>query len=195
MTRTKYLSGLAALAVFVAAPSASSAAWRGGGGGGGPRMIGVGAPPAMAAPSFRGGPHLAGAPSASFAAVGPRAVAAPAQFGTTSWNGGAALTGGWRGDRDLHHRRFFPGAFAVGAALGAYGAYAGSGYYDYGPVYYDNTYYDTYDDNGYYDDGGTVAVGPVQPGAGANWCAQTYRSYDPASGTYLGLDGYRHPCP
>ena len=25
-------------------------------------------------------------------------------------------------------------------------------------------------------------------------CAQRYRSYDPASGTYLGYDGNRHPC-
>jgi hypothetical protein len=24
---------------------------------------------------------------------------------------------------------------------------------------------------------------------------QTYQSYDPASGTYLGYDGLRHPCP
>ncbi|MGH6739994.1 MAG: BA14K family protein, partial [Bradyrhizobium sp.] len=24
---------------------------------------------------------------------------------------------------------------------------------------------------------------------------QRYRSYDPASGTYLGYDGLRHPCP
>ncbi|MGA7941219.1 MAG: BA14K family protein, partial [Bradyrhizobium sp.] len=24
--------------------------------------------------------------------------------------------------------------------------------------------------------------------------AQRYRSYDPASGTYLGYDGLRHPC-
>jgi hypothetical protein len=24
---------------------------------------------------------------------------------------------------------------------------------------------------------------------------QTYRSYDPRSGTYMGNDGYRHPCP
>ena len=27
------------------------------------------------------------------------------------------------------------------------------------------------------------------------YCEQTYRSYDPASGTYLGYDGLRHPCP
>jgi hypothetical protein len=25
-------------------------------------------------------------------------------------------------------------------------------------------------------------------------CAQRYRSYDPASGTFLGRDGRRHPC-
>jgi BA14K-like protein len=25
-------------------------------------------------------------------------------------------------------------------------------------------------------------------------CAQRYRSYDPASGTFLGYDGRRHPC-
>jgi len=27
------------------------------------------------------------------------------------------------------------------------------------------------------------------------YCAQRYRSYDPRTGTYLGYDGYRHPCP
>ncbi|OYZ89406.1 MAG: hypothetical protein B7Y01_03855 [Xanthobacter sp. 17-67-6] len=31
-----------------------------------------------------------------------------------------------------------------------------------------------------------------------NWiayCSSKYRSFDPASGTYLGYDGLRHPCP
>jgi hypothetical protein len=28
----------------------------------------------------------------------------------------------------------------------------------------------------------------------AGYCQQRYRSYDPASGTYLGYDGLRHPC-
>lgn len=31
-----------------------------------------------------------------------------------------------------------------------------------------------------------------------NWityCSSKYRSFDPASGTYLGYDGVRHPCP
>lgn len=27
------------------------------------------------------------------------------------------------------------------------------------------------------------------------WCAQRFRSYDPISNTYLGYDGFRHPCP
>ena len=32
-------------------------------------------------------------------------------------------------------------------------------------------------------------------GGGDAYCVRTYRSYDPASGTYLGYDGLRHPCP
>jgi hypothetical protein len=28
-----------------------------------------------------------------------------------------------------------------------------------------------------------------------SYCMQRYRSYDPSSGTYLGNDGQRHPCP
>jgi hypothetical protein len=27
------------------------------------------------------------------------------------------------------------------------------------------------------------------------YCMQRFRSYDPQSGTYLGFDGLRHPCP
>jgi hypothetical protein len=35
---------------------------------------------------------------------------------------------------------------------------------------------------------------PVDPDAVA-YCARRFKSYDPASGTYLGYDGIRHPCP
>ncbi|WP_262297284.1 BA14K family protein [Microvirga sesbaniae] len=35
----------------------------------------------------------------------------------------------------------------------------------------------------------------VAPGGGSAYCAQRFKSYDPASGTYLGYDGLRHPCP
>jgi hypothetical protein len=62
----------------------------------------------------------------------------------------------------------------------------------YGGSYYDPYYYDdyAYDD---YDDGGPGYV--VSGGADPAYCVQRYKSYDPASGTYLGYDGLRHPCP
>jgi hypothetical protein len=53
---------------------------------------------------------------------------------------------------------------------------------------------------------GNPYTGGYQPGAGdlvnsyameeqdSSYCARRYRSYDPASGTYLGYDGRRHPC-
>jgi hypothetical protein len=69
--------------------------------------------------------------------------------------------------------------FAAGALLG--GALASRPYYGYGPGYYDG-------DPGYY-----AAV----PGGDRDdvYCSQRFKSYDPASGTYLGYDGLRHPCP
>jgi hypothetical protein len=81
------------------------------------------------------------------------------------------------------------------------GAIASQGYY--GDGYYGNSYYGNsygyapgYYDDQYYDEGAVaVAPGPVGGGDDGAYCAQTYRSYDPASGTYLGYDGLRHPCP
>lgn len=93
-------------------------------------------------------------------------VAAPAQ---ARWHG---HHGGW------HHHRGGWGAgiagFAAGAILGS--ALAPRPYYYYGEPAY--AYQPGYDDNS--------AVG---------YCEQRFRSYDPASGTYLGYDGHRHPCP
>ena len=43
-----------------------------------------------------------------------------------------------------------------------------------------------------YDAGGALVA---NDGDFVAYCQQTYRSYDPASGTYLGYDGLRHPCP
>jgi hypothetical protein len=52
---------------------------------------------------------------------------------------------------------------------------------------------------------GGLAAGAVIGGAIANsraqalesdaYCSQRFKSYDPRSGTYLGYDGQRHPCP
>jgi hypothetical protein len=75
------------------------------------------------------------------------------------------------------------GGFAAGAIIGgALGAASGP-YYGYGPDYYGYGY----------------APGPVviEGGGGSAeaYCEQRFRSYDPSSGTYLGYDGLRHPCP
>jgi hypothetical protein len=77
----------------------------------------------------------------------------------------------WRGHHHHHrHHGGGGGAFAglaAGAILG--GVLAAQRPY-YGPGY------------AYRDD----AVG---------YCLSRFKSYDPASGTYLGYDGLRHPCP
>jgi hypothetical protein len=197
MVSTRFLSGAAALVLGLALtmPGASFGAGFGGhgGGGGGVRM---GGGPAMGAVGMRGGggPAFAGggpaysgarvvgaSPMNSFAAVRTGQVVNPGVVGAPRWNGGRATwNGNWNGGWHHPHRPFVP--IIVG---GGYGYYGPDYYYDYGPDY-------SYYDDGTYDDGTAVAV---VPGADANWCAQTYRTYDPASGTYLGYDGQRHPCP
>ncbi len=42
--------------------------------------------------------------------------------------------------------------------------------------------------------GGAIAAGSAA-NSNASYCAQRYRSYDPASGTYLSTDGNRYACP
>jgi hypothetical protein len=49
---------------------------------------------------------------------------------------------------------------------------------------------------GYYGyDPGYGDVAPYAGGSQVGYCQQRFRSYDPSSGTYLGFDGLRHPCP
>ena len=74
---------------------------------------------------------------------------------------------------------------AAGALLGGAIA-AGSNPYYYGPGYYGGP--------AYYPAPGPVVVEPGGDDAIA-YCMQRFKSFDPASGTYLGYDGYRHPCP
>lgn len=174
MINLKVLSTAAAIALVlpIAVPS-ESFAQHFKGGKGGVAVGGGGAPAAR----FSGG----GAPMARFSGGGSA---------VTRYSGGYG--GGWNGG--YRHRRggggFFPGAVA-GAVIG--GALASESYAYYGgPGYYAPGYYD----DGYYDDGAVVAVAPAPVGDDAvGYCMQTYQSYDPASGTYLGYDGLRHPCP
>lgn len=52
--------------------------------------------------------------------------------------------------------------------------------------YYDRSY-------GYYPR--TTYYGAYGGGDAVEYCSRRFRSYDPSSGTYLGYDGRRHPCP
>jgi len=100
--------------------------------------------------------------------LGPR----PLRYGNTS---------GWYYDnrddpRDVPTNGFFPGNFTSdppSAWLGAAGVIAGNSYRS--PLPYPSQ----------------VVIGPSSYRAD---CARRYRSYDPASGTYVGKDGLRHRC-
>jgi hypothetical protein len=89
-------------------------------------------------------------------------------------------TTGWYFDgrddhRDMPSNGYFPGNFTADpptAWLGAAGAFAGNS--ERSPLPYPSQV--------------VFGVAPLQP-----FCAR-YRSYDPASRTYVGKDGLRHPC-
>jgi hypothetical protein len=84
-----------------------------------------------------------------------------------------------------HHGGWGWGGAAAGFATGALigGALASRPYYGYAPYGY-------YDEPVVVDDGYAAA-----PGGSDQYCAQRYRSYDPRTGTFMGYDGVRHPCP
>ena len=124
---------------------------------------------------------------------GVRPGGAGVRQGGGNFHGGGAhgprfSGGGYRGG-DYHRGgggAFIPGIVAgavIGGAIASQGGYGGPGYYAQG----------YYDDQGY--DDGAVAVAPGPGGDdGTAYCMQTYRSYDPQSGTYMGYDGVRNPC-
>jgi hypothetical protein len=147
------------------------------GGGGAPRIGGGGAPHIGGG----GGPRMGGgAPAMGGGAPGPR------------FSGGGGGGGVYRGGGGYHRGGGGGGGFIPGAVAGALvgGAIASQGYYG-GPGYYAPGYYD---DQAYDDSAAVVAV-PEGGDDSVAYCIQRFRSYDPGSGTYLGNDGYRHPCP
>ena len=104
-------------------------------------------------------------------------LAAPASPGT----GGLALTRAVEtySTIQVRHRA---GAAVAGAIAGGIigGIIASQGGFGYPPAY-PYPYYQPY---------------PAYPGNPAiAYCTNRFRSYDPYSMTYLGYDGYRHPCP
>ena len=191
MISPKVTSTAAALALVlsVAAPTAGLAEYKTNNAGG-VRGNGGYRPPPIGSVA-RPGAAVAAAPAVG----GYRAAAPMAQPG----GGGGVYRGGYSGgynrgyrDRD-HDRDRDRGGFVAGAVAGAiiggavasqgYGYYGGPGVY-YAPSYSSDSYYD----------GPAVAPAPGGDDAVA-YCMQTYPSYDPQSGTYLGNDGYQHPCP
>ena len=134
--------------------------------------------------------------------------------GGGGWRGGG---GGWRGRGGWGGGGWRGGGWGWGVGAGIVGGAIIGGalaapYYGYGPYYpaypapypYYGPVYDAPPPGAYgpppaYEDGpppGAGAYGPPPGGGGdAGYCAQRYRSYDPQSGTYMGNDGTRHPCP
>ena|SRR5664279_77409 len=120
--------------------------------------------------------------AAIVASVATPALSAPVPSGTVSLKSLVAsdvTDVRWRGRRGYGGAGIGAG-IATGLLLG--GMMAASPYYYGGGPYYEEPYY-----------------GPVyQPGYGGSpndaYCFSRYRSYDPASGTYMGYDGRRHAC-
>ncbi len=119
----------------------------------------------------------------SLAVASAPAVAAPMMPGAASQQAPAAVQqvqwrhhgyhgGGWHGHRGWGHGGYHRhGGYGWGPAIGGLAA---------GAII-----------------GGAIANSQAQAGAADAdaYCSQRFRSYDPASGTYLGYDGQRHPCP
>jgi hypothetical protein len=186
---SKKLASIGAALILAAAASSTpaQAQHRGGAGVGGAHFGGAhigGAP--MGGAHF-GAARIGGAPmgigrigGAPFGAarigapIGARITAAP--FGGQFYRG--TVGPGRYGYYGFQHRGYWPylGLGAAAAALVSAWPYA----YDYG-----------YDDYGYE---APAYVAPAYDNDVA-YCMQRFRSYDPASRTYLGYDGYRHPCP
>jgi hypothetical protein len=182
MINLKVLGTAAAIALVLplvaSGISAVHAQDRGGGGragGGGGAAIGGGGAAIGGDRGFR-----AGVPA--MAPSGDRSFRTGAVAGAGVVGGGPVAGGVYQGGGRHHHRHrhggFWPG-FAIGAGIGSAYGYYGSPYYYDDPYYYDET---------------VVAAAPVGDDAVA-YCMRRYKSYDPASGTYLGYDGQRHPCP
>jgi hypothetical protein len=99
-------------------------------------------------------------------------------FGQRRFGGGYGYHRGWRGGRGAAIGAGVAG-LAAGALIGGALASQAAPAYGYGYPAYDYP----------------PPPPPVPAGDASDYCAQRYKSYDPGTGTYLGYDGLRHPCP
>ena len=127
--------------------------------------------------------------------------------------GGYGGRAAYRGGGAYRGRAAYRGGYGRAAYRGGYGraAYRGG----YGGAYYGRPYYGYGYGRGY-NYGGAAAAGAVglatgaivggaiaqqqapvyaAPSSSVSYCMNRFRSYNPATGTYLGNDGLRHACP
>jgi hypothetical protein len=135
---------------------------------------------------------------------GAMALATPTPASAQRWHHGGW---GWGAPVAAGVAGLATGA-VIGGALASGGYYAPGYYgYGYGPDYYGPGYAYDYPAYGaspaygaYAYDWGSPAVGSTttvvrRGGDSTASCMARFKSYDPASGTYMGYDGVRHPCP
>ena len=134
------------------------------------------------------------------------AAVAAATFGGVALTGGATPVDARDGARPTMHRVAPAESYVQYRAYGPRRSYGGG--------YYGGRYHRRDSDNAVAAGvaglaagaliGGAIASQQAQAAAptyvvpdqsGVAYCAQRFRSYDPASGTYLGNDGLRHSCP
>jgi len=118
---------------------------------------------------------LAGAAALALTTATVLASAAPASAAPWGWRHGWGWHGGWG----------WGGAVAGGIIGGALAAATSPLW---APDYYN--YYP-----GYAYAPPVTAYNYVAPGGNVAWCEAQYRSYNPATGMFLGYDGRYHPCP
>ena len=93
----------------------------------------------------------------------------------------------------------YAGGYGSGYGLGAgvaalaTGALIGGAIANQNQGYYPAQTYSGYSDPSYVY--GAAAPAPYDYGDAVAYCQRTYRSYDPARGSYLGYDGVRYACP
>lgn len=130
----------------------------------------------MTAPGS-GSPPPAAAPAPSAPPISAPGVGGGARQGSAPrGNPGGMVGGGGHPNRQAWNgRHHYRGGYR--------GGYGGGIYFGGGPYWGDAYGYDDYID------------APVAVGGDVAYCMRRFKSYDPRSGTYLGFDGLRHPCP
>ena len=144
--------------------------------------LGLGSTTSASAQAARPDPGLASPSTTPATQVQYRRGLGGGGFARPGWGGrgwgGRGWGGGW-GGRGYYYGRGWNNGWGYGAAglglglaTGALigGAIASQPYYGYESA-------------------------PAYGGDAVSYCMSRFKSYDPGSGTYLGYDGYRHPCP